>query len=381
MRNVIFSLTVLLLIVSCETDNTPAEPEPDTPAQEEDSLVELELSTELVVSGINIPWGMDWLSNGDLLITERSGTLYRWDGASLTSISGLPEIHANGQGGLLDIIVHPDHDQNGWVYLSYSKRTEGNLSTTAVIRGKIAGNELTDVEELLVGTPATSSGNHYGSRLAFDEEGYLYVSLGDRANRDVFPQTLDNSWGKVHRIHEDGSVPSDNPFVNEGGDVVSTIYTYGHRNPQGLLLDPFTGEIWEHEHGPQGGDELNSLAAGDNYGWPVITYGINYDGTIITEETEREGMEQPEMYWVPSIAPSSMDFVTTTNYGALKGDLLIGAMKFEYLHRCHFEDGEVVKEEKLLEGIGRIRSLKEGPDGSVYLGVDGKGIHRLVVVD
>ncbi len=333
------------------------------------------LDTKVVVEGIDIPWGIDWLPNGDMLITEREGEFFRWNG-KLTKIKGVPDVKAKGQGGLLDVKVHPNYAANGWIYLSYSKPV-GDLATTAVIRGKIVNDEFVEGAEIFRAEPASDKKHHFGSRIIFDNEGYLYVSVGDRGNRDENPQKLNNHCGKIHRMNDDGSVPSDNPFA--GNPIaMQTIYSYGHRNPQGLALNPFNGEIWEHEHGPKGGDEINIIRPKKNYGWPIISYGINYNGTSFTEITAKEGMEQPELYWVPSIAPSGMDFVNSDRYGALKGDLLVGSLKFSYLNRCDIEDGKIVKEEKYLEGIGRIRCVKQGPDGFIYIGVEGKGILRLV---
>ncbi|RED99420.1 PQQ-dependent sugar dehydrogenase [Marinoscillum furvescens] len=339
---------------------------------------ELNLEAELVVDGIAVGWGMDWLPSGDLLITERSGTLYLWDGQALNEIEGVPAVKSKGQGGLLDVKVHPDFNTNSWIYLSFSRPMTGGEATTAVVRGELRGNKLVDIAEVFRAEPALSTNHHYGSRLVFDKDGYLYVSVGDRGKRDENPQALNNHCGKIHRINDDGSVPQDNPFV--GNPIaMQTIYSYGHRNPQGLAIHPETGALWEHEHGPKGGDELNVIQPRKNYGWPVISYGVNYSGTKFTELTAKEGMLQPEVYWVPSIAPSGMDFVTSDKYGALKGDLLIGSLKFGYLHRCDLEGGKVVKEEKFLEGIGRVRSVRQGPDGFVYFTVEGKGVMRLIV--
>ncbi|WP_421875918.1 PQQ-dependent sugar dehydrogenase [Marinoscillum sp.] len=334
-------------------------------------------STEVVTDEVNVPWGIDWLPNGDMLITERDGQLFRLSAGNLTEIKGTPQVVAEGQGGLLDVKVHPDYASNGYVYLSYSKPMGGKLATTAVVRGKLSKNSFVESAEVFRAEPASTTRHHYGSRIIFDKDGYLYVSVGDRGNRDENPQALNNHCGKIHRMNDDGSVPADNPY-NGNPIAMQTIYSYGHRNPQGLALNPFTGAIWEHEHGPKGGDEVNVIQPKKNYGWPVISYGVNYDGTSFTSITEKDGMEQPINYWVPSIAPSGMDFVTSDKYGALKGDLLVGSLKFGYLHRCELEDNKIVKEEKLLDGIGRVRVVRQGPDGFIYLGVEGKGVLRLV---
>ncbi|HCX23699.1 MAG: hypothetical protein CMB80_29530 [Flammeovirgaceae bacterium] len=334
--------------------------------------------TELVTDEVNVPWGIDWLPNGDMLVTERDGQLYKLSKGNLTVVRGTPKVVAEGQGGLLDVKVHPNYAQNGYIYLSYSKPMEGKLATTAVVRGKLSGNNFVESAEVFKAEPASETRHHYGSRIVFDKAGYMYVSVGDRGNRDENPQALNNHCGKIHRMNDDGSVPADNPY-NGNPIAMQTIYSYGHRNPQGLALNPFSGEIWEHEHGPMGGDEVNLIQPKKNYGWPVISYGVNYNGTKFTDITEKEGMEQPQIYWVPSIAPSGMDFVTSSKYGNLKGDLLVGSLKFGYLHRCVMKDNKIVEEKKMLEGIGRVRVVRQGPDGFVYLGVEGKGVLKLVM--
>ena len=226
--------------------------------------------------------------------------------------------------------------------------------------------------------PNTKKGQHWGSRIVFDDEGHLFFGVGDRGNRDVNPQDLKKDGGKIYRLNLDGSIPDDNPFINLEG-AKKAIYTYGNRNPQGLIFHYKTGELWEHEHGPKGGDEINILEKGKNFGWPVITYGINYSGTSITDKREMPGMEQPLYYWVPSIAPSGMAFSTSGVYKDWEGDLFVGSLKFKYLERLVIKDKKVIKREKILDEIGRVRNVKEGPDGYLYLGVDGKGILKVIL--
>lgn len=340
------------------------------------------VSTETIAPDINIPWGIEFLPNGDMLVTERGGTLYRVRDGQTSVIGGAPEVVAEGQGGLLDVTLHPDYKNNGWIYFSYSKggRTDSNgkaLATTAIVRARLQGDQLTDMQEVFVAEPWSTTRHHYGSRIVFDRDGYMYFSVGDRGNRDRNPQRLDNHCGKIHRVNDDGSTPSDNPFVNSP-IAMSTIYSYGHRNPQGLVINPLDGTLWEHEHGPQGGDEVNIIDGKKNYGWPVISYGINYDGTRFTDITTKEGMENPQLYWVPSIAPSGMEFISSDKYGDWKDDLLVGSLRFQYLHHCEVENGKIVRQEKLLEEIGRVRSIKQGPDGFIYIGVEGKGVLKLI---
>ena len=345
----------------------------------------LEFSLDTLTSGIDSPWGMAFLPNGDMLITEKSGTLYRLTAdRQLQPIEGVPDVLFEGQGGLLDVALHPDFENNRLVYLSYSAfKVEGEdtLSTTAITRAMLDGNALTEQKRIFEALPYSTKRHHYGSRLAFDPEGYLYFSVGDRGNRDENPQSLDNHCGKIHRIHDDGSIPQDNPFVDEAGAMPS-IYSFGHRNPQGIAVHPVTGAIWTHEHGPRGGDEVNIIRKGDNYGWPVISYGLNYDGTTFTQLTEKEGMEQPLHYWVPSIGPCGAAFVTGDRYPQWEGDLLVGSLRFEYLNRCQVEDNKITDEEVLMENLGRLRSVAMGPDGYIYVGVEEPGaIYRLAPID
>jgi len=338
-------------------------------------------TTETVVSDVSVPWGMDWLPNGDMLITERSGTLHIFrDGQLSEPVAGVPEVWANGQGGLLDVALHPDYEENGWIYITYSS-PQGNErgANTALMRARLNDDHssLTDQEVLYKAVPNTTRGQHFGSRIAFDDEGYLYFSIGDRGNRDVNPQDINRDGGKIYRLNPDGSIPEDNPFVNEDG-AVKAIYSYGHRNPQGMDTHPETGEIWTHEHGPRGGDEVNLVKKGENYGWPIISFGINYSGTEFAEDTARAGMMQPDWYWDPSIAPSGMEFVTGDTYPEWKGHLLVGSLKFNYLVLCRMENNTITGEELLFEGIGRVRSVEQGPDGYIYVGTEGNGIVRIV---
>ncbi len=278
----------------------------------------------------------------------------------------------------MDIELHPDYKENGWIYISYGSASESSSGgNTTLLRARLNGLVLTDQEVIFKAFPETKKGQHWGGRIEFDQMGYLYLSVGDRGSRDVNPQSLGNHCGKVHRLHDDGMIPEDNPFVGQDG-AIESIFTYGHRNPQGMALHPVTGEIWTHEHGPRGGDELNIIRKGNNYGWPVITYGINYSGSKITDETSRPGMEQPITYWVPSIAPCGMTFVTSDKYPSWKGDILVGSLRFNYLHLCEIENNKVVNQEKVLNGFGRMRTVRQGPDGYIYISVEGKGIFKLV---
>lgn len=344
-----------------------------------------------VVDGLEVPWGMAFLPDGDMLVTERAGRLrIVRDGVLLPdAVPGVPEVFARGQGGLMDVVLHPDFASNRLVYLSYSKPIDDN-STTAVVRGRFENDRLNDVEEVFEAD--TRGRGHYGSRIAFDADGYLFISVGERqvpsrGDLEAHPaQDLSNHHGVVVRLYDDGRVPDDNPFVGQEG-ALPEIWSYGHRNPQGLVIHPETGSIFVAEHGPQGGDEVNLIEPGNNYGWPVIGYGVNYgSGTAIHEGTRREGMEEPIHVWVPSIATSSMMIYTGDKFPRWHGNMFVTGLAGEQLARLIMEGDDIVQEETLLRGIGRIRNVHQGPDGYIYVAIeDRRGgltpIVRLVPVD
>ncbi|EMR03283.1 PQQ-dependent sugar dehydrogenase [Cesiribacter andamanensis] len=347
----------------------------------------LKLRLEEVASDFGqVPWGMAFLPDGGMLITEIGGALYRLSPEGrLEKVSGAPQVLAQGQGGLLDVVLHPNFNQNQLVYLSYSaqKREGGETkSTTAIMRARLEGTALKQPQTIFEAQPWETTRHHYGSRMAFGPDGLLYFSVGDRGrHQERYPQDLAKHPGKIHRIRDDGSIPPDNPFAGRSGAQAS-IYSYGHRNPQGLAFHPQTGELWSHEHGPRGGDEINRVQAGANYGWPAISYGINYDGTILTDKTEQEGMLQPLKQWTPSIAPSGMAFVTGNRYKGWEGNLLSGSLRYKYLNRSRLQGATVAGEEQLLKNLGRLRDVRMGPDGYVYVAVEQPArIYRLVPVD
>ncbi len=349
------------------------------PENKVDTPEKVPFTAELLIDEIPVPWGMAFLPDGSMLVTEISGDLIHFKEGQKTMVSNVPEIYRRGQGGLLDIALHPDYANNGWIYISYSSdKGDEKGGHTALMRAKLKDNALVDTELLYKATPNTTKGQHFGSRIVFGNDGHLFLSIGERGDRDTNPQDITRDGGKIYRFNDDGSIPDDNPFVGKQG-AKTAIYSYGHRNPQGLAKNPVTGEIWENEHGPRGGDEINIIEAGANYGWPLVTYGINYSGTEITDKTEMEGMTQPIHYWVPSIAPSGMAFISSENYGEdWKGSVLVGSLKFQYLERLAMKGNKVVKREKLMEGMGRVRHVKEGPDGLIYVAVEGKGIYKLL---
>ncbi|KAB5487023.1 MULTISPECIES: PQQ-dependent sugar dehydrogenase [Flagellimonas] len=351
-------------------------------AQNSDSKINLTnndgFTSEIVVDGIQNPWGMVFLPNKDILISEKSGKLILYQSGKTIEVDNAPEVYNRGQGGLMDIELHPNYKKNGWIYFSYaSSEGDDKGGNTAIMRAKLSNNKLVQKQLLYKAIPNTTKGQHFGSRLEFDRDGFLFFSIGERGDRDVNPQDITRDGGKIYRLHDDGKVPKDNPFVGQDG-AKTAIYSYGHRNPQGLALHPETGQLWEHEHGPRGGDEINIIQKGKNYGWPVITYGINYSGTKITDETSRPGMEQPLYQWTPSIAPSGLAFVTSDKYPDWKNSLLVGSLSFQYLERLEIKDNKVVYREKLLDGMGRVRNVRQGPDGYIYVGIEGKGVFRLV---
>ena len=332
---------------------------------------------DTLITELDMPWAMDFLPNGKILITERTGQMRLVVNGELkdTPIAGVPSVLYKRQGGLLDVELHPDYETNKWVYLSYSVLGEDSTTFTTLVRAKLENDSVLVNHETLfdVGQENyTNKGQHFGGRIVFDKDNYMFLSVGDRGDR-IRAQHLSTYNGKMYRFKDDGSIPEDNPFVNMDTVASKGIYSYGHRNPQGLVINPATGELFEHEHGPKGGDEVNIIETGKNYGWPVISYGINYNGTIFTEDTVREGMEQPLHFWRPSIAPCGMDFVSSDKYPNWKGNLLVGSLKFRYVARCEMEGGKIVHEEKLLEPLGRMRSVEQGPDGFIYALMEAPG--------
>ncbi|HEX7219104.1 MAG TPA: PQQ-dependent sugar dehydrogenase [Burkholderiales bacterium] len=324
-----------------------------------------------VVEGLQQPWSMAFLPDGRMLVTEKAGRLRLVNGKVLDPrpIEGLPEVTVHGQGGLQDVVLHPQFAKNSLVYFSFAARGEDGVGTE-LARGRLAGHRLEEVQVLFRQSPKGNRGQHFGGRIVFDREGFVYLTLGDRGEMPR-AQRADDHAGSVIRLHDDGRVPKDNPFVGRPGWKPEKL-TLGHRNQQGAALHPQTGVLWTHEHGPQGGDEVNVIRAGANYGWPVITYGVNYGiGTKIGEGTQKPGMQQPVHYWVPSIAPSGMAFYSGDKFPRWAGDLFVGALRDQMLVRLRLEGEKVVKEERLLKGVlGRIRDVRSGPDGFIYLLTD-----------
>jgi glucose/arabinose dehydrogenase len=369
-------IIVLFLILSTTFIACKKEDEQNNIVSTEEPVIE----TKTIVTDREIIWGMDFLPNGDLLFTEKKGKLSRFSNGTVTEITGLPSgILTNGQGGLLDLKVHPDYASNGWIYICYASLGSGNAAQLNLVRFKLTNNAITSTENIF----KTSAGNtwygHYGSRIVFDKNGLLYLSIGEggsgtygganSSNKNA--QNVKTEWGKVHRMTDTGKVPADNPIL-PGNTVATTVFSYGHRNPQGLTLNPFTSDIWESEHGPRGGDELNIIQKGKNYGWPLVSYGINYDGVTISENPTMADVENPLHTWTPSIGACGLAFITNDKFKSWKGNLLAGSLAIKYLSRCEIKDNKVVKEYKLLENE-RVRNVKQGTDGNIYVSVENPG--------
>jgi glucose/arabinose dehydrogenase len=333
---------------------------------------------EIVATGLVAPVGLAFLPDNRLLVADRpTGRLSLFDPQtrSLTPIEGVPAVHGEVDGGLLDVLVHPDYAHNGWIYLAMAIEVSGG-NTTVVDRARIVGNALTDRQRLFTARPVIPNSNEFGSRMVLDR-GYLYVTLGQR-NHPENAQDLGSDLGKIIRLHEDGTLPKDNPFVHRTG-ALPEIWTYGNRNPVGLAMDPASGLLWEHEHGPKGGDEVNIILRGRNYGWPVISYGVNYDNSPVgSGVTHHVGMEQPVYYFEPDIAPSGMIVYSGKAFSRWRNDIFIGSLILNHLDRLVVENGHVIHEERLLHDRGwKIRAVQEAPDGSIYIGADGGLLARI----
>ncbi len=345
-------------------------------AQDIERSEQHDFRTVTLARGLDHPWGMAFLpengpSGAGILITERSGALrlYRDGKLQARAVAGTPKVSASGQGGLLDVVLHPDFADNRLVYLSYAGASDGKAGTE-VARGRFDGTALSDLEVIFRAQPKTPGSAHYGSRLVFGNDGKLYVSLGDRRNYMREAQNPANHIGSIVRLNDDGSLPDDNPFTGDTGKRPE-VFSYGHRNVQGMALRPGSNEIWAHEHGPRGGDELNLLKAGANFGWPAITYGVDYSGAVISDKTAAPGMEQPVVYWDPSIAPSGMAFYDGDAFPQWKGDLFVGALAHRHLRRLEMDGRQVVGQEELLRDLRqRIRDVRAGPDDYLYVLTD-----------
>ncbi len=330
---------------------------------------------ETYADGFEIPWGMAFLPDNRMMVTDRIGDLWivEKDGKDKVKVSGeIPNVRSKGQGGMLDVAVHPDFNTNSYIYLSFSDYSE-NKSHTSLIRAKLVNNSL--VNSQIIFRPEekffTKRSLHFGSRIIFDDKGFIFFCIGDRGDRDL-AQNLDMPNGKMYRIRDDGTIPIDNPFYYTKG-AIKSIWSYGHRNPQGLAIHPSTRQLWEAEHGPRGGDEVNIILRGHNYGWPVITYGKNYSGTIISKLTHHEGMDQPVFHWTPSIAVCGIAFYEGSQFPEWKNNLLATSLKYERLHRVELDGMNMVKDEIIYEAESRVRDVEVGPDGIIYVALEDPG--------
>ena len=337
------------------------------------------LTQETVFSDRGIIWGFAFLPNTDIIFTEKSGKIGIYSNGKITELSGLPtDINADSQGGLLDICLHPDYAKNGWIYASYSSSV-GGKGQINLIRFKVEGNSIKNIENLFKTSATNQWKGHYGSRIVFDKNGFLFLSIGEGGSTsyggenspNLNAQNVKEAWGKIHRMTDTGKVPSDNPIL-AGNTSPTTVYSYGHRNPQGLVFNTDTGEIWETEHGPKGGDELNLIQKGKNYGWPLVSWGVNYDGVKISDSHNRTGIENPIYYWTPAIGPCGLAYISSTKYGSWKGSYVAGGLALRNLSRVEI-NGSDVKSTTIIENAGRVRDVKMGPDGYLYLSVESPG--------
>lgn len=366
MRYISNSMFVVFFLTSCVLSSAGT---PFSVESEKESFI-----VSAIAENLEHPWSLAFLpDNGGFLITERTGNLLYVNNGRKSIVPGTPDVAAEGQGGLLDVVLSPDFPADSLIYMSFAEES-GGLFGTAVARARLIGlssgsPRLEDTEIIYQALPKSGGGRHFGSRLAFDTQGYLYITLGERGSMNR-AQDRKDPYGSVLRLNPDGSVPPDNPFIGSAGDA-GEIWSYGHRNAQGLARHPVSGEIWLHEHGPKGGDEVNIIRKAANYGWPVVTYGIDYNGSIISDRSRAPGIEDAVINWVPSIAPSGMSFYTGNAFPGWQGSLFVGALAGQQLRRLELKGNEVVHQEVLLKNrLGRVRDVRTGPDGHLYLLTD-----------
>jgi len=376
MKKIIIASATLLSFIACNSSNDTQTGVTKNPTPINENFT---LTQETVFSDRGIIWGFEFLPNADIIFTEKSGKMGIYSNGKITELAGLPtDINTDSQGGLLDICLHPDYATNGWIYASYSSSV-GGKGLVNLIRFKIEGNSIKNTENLFKSSATNQWKGHYGSRIVFDKNGFLYLSIGEGGSTtyggenspNLNAQNVKEAWGKIHRMTDTGKVPSDNPIL-AGNTSPTTVYSYGHRNPQGLVLNTDTGEIWETEHGPKGGDELNLIQKGKNYGWPLVSWGVNYDGAKISDSHNRTGIENPKSYWTPSIGACGLAYISSTKYGSWKGSYIAGGLALRNLSRVEI-NGSDVKSTTIIENAGRVRDVKMGPDGYLYLSVESPG--------
>lgn len=361
----LITLNIIVSILSCKKEASPA-----------NTYENPDIEIEKIVDNYEIIWGMDFLPTGDLIFGEKRGKIYlkTTQSNTITELSGLPAIDAGGQGGLLDIKTHPNYTKNGWIYISYTSSTP--YYALKLSRFKINNNKIENLQNIFT---APGPGGHNGSRIVFDKSGLIYLSIGEGPSTGGGPTGVNKNasdptspWGKIHRLHDDGSIPDTNPILN-GNASRNSIYTLGHRNPQGLALHPTTGEIWESEHGPLGGDEINIIKAGQHYGWPALSLGKNYDGSIISRNHDSTGISKPIYAWVPSIGTCGITFINGNYYKSWSGSLIVAGLASQKLHRCILQNNTITSEEIILKDLGRVRNVIQGIDGALYVSVEGPG--------
>jgi len=342
---------------------------------------------EKIVDGIDIPWGISFINKDEILITDKKGILYHVKNNKKTVVEGVPKVVENRQGGLLDVEVDKNFDKNNRIFITTSNSSNNTRdSNTALYSANYSNFKLSNLKLLYKANPDSDQYRHYGGKILVDDK-YIYFTVGDRAGRDIYPQDLTKDGGKLYRLNLDGTIPKDNPFYNMK-NAKKAVWSYGHRNPQGIIFGIEPGDIMLHEHGPRGGDEINIIRERDsireeplltrNYGWPLVSNGINYNGTSFTDLTSLEGTESPSYFWTPSIAPSGMVMLTSDVYNGWKGNLFVGSLRFRYLERIELIGNYVYKREKLLDRVGRVREVVQGPDGYLYVGIEKKGIFKII---
>lgn len=371
LKRIIACGLALVLVTACEKKS---------PSIPEEENITPEISISAVVTGYEIIWGFDFLPNGDMIFVEKRGKIYRYTNGVVTELTGFPVVRSSGQGGLMDVRVHPDYSSNGWVYASYAATATNSTGDLRVVRFKIVNNTIQNIETVFQTGGGNTWNGHYGSRLAFDSNRLLYIAVGEGGTGSYGGPNASNRnssntaspWGKIHRVTASGGVPLDNPVL-PGQTTASTIFAYGIRNPQGMVIHPTTGAVWESEHGPKGGDEINIITTGANYGWPNYSLGMNYDNTVISQGHTATGITAPSFSWTPSIGVAGIAFITDNSFKAWKGNLLASGLASQQLHRCEI-NGSTITSAGTIAGInGRVRHVAQSPDGSVYVSVEGPG--------
>ena len=339
-----------------------------------------EIIVTTIVTGNDVIWGMELLPNGDLIYGEKKGKIYIKRGEQTIPLEGFPAVKSGGQGGFMDLKAHPNYVKNGWIYATFTSAVAEKDSEVKLVRFKVKNDKIQNVENIFATGGGNTFNNHYGSRIAFDKNNYLFVSIGEgggsslggpnSTNRNAQDTKL--NWGKVHRMKDNGDVPSDNPVL-PGNTKPTTMFSYGHRNPQGLTLNPQTGDIWETEHGPKGGDEINIISKGENYGWPTYSIGINYNGTTVSNDHKAEGIKEPIFTWTPSIGVCGITFINSENFKSWNGNFLATGLAGQKLYRFVIKDNKVVEENIWMEKMGRFRNVIQGSDGAIYISLEGPG--------